>query len=280
MNKTGLILSSFALGLSLVPALFSDDVKIGFGTQLPPYVIRESETFQNKELPPYLIPESGAGMEFEIVDKALAEAGHKLVPVFLRQENIKEEIKANPVDGLCPCDENMGIEKTFFSNSHISYQNAAMVSKKSNFKISSVSDLEGKKIFAFQNAKLYLGEDFKKIVGSNTEYQEIPLRGRHMGIAMNTPDAVIIMDKNIFEYYLAQYIFLDTGNCEFTVSEIFPENDYKVAFFNEKLRDDFNGGLAKLKKSGKYGNILEKYKNLLQKRIEVAKEKKMKTSIF
>jgi polar amino acid transport system substrate-binding protein len=261
-------------------ALFSDDVKIAFGTQLPPYVIRESETFYNKELPPYLIPDGGAGMEFEIVDKALAEAGHKLVPHFLRQENIKEEIKANPVDGLCPCDENLEIEKTFFSNSHISYQNAAILSEKSKFQIRSVSDLKGKKIFAFQNAKLYLGEDFKKVVENNPEYQEIPLRGKHMGIAMNTPDAVIIMDKNIFEYYLAQYIFSDIGGLNFTVSEIFPENDYKVAFFSEKLRDDFNAGLAKLKKNGQYGKILEKYKNLLEKRIEVAKEKRMKTSIF
>ncbi len=247
-------------------------LKIAFGTQLPPYVIRDVETLAFVKLPPYVIPEGGMGMEMDIVCQALKEEGYAVEPVFLRHENIKEELAANPVDGISPCNEEAGIENMHYSASHISYHNAAMTTKDTKFKIKSAADLSDKKVYAFQNAKIYLGPDFKHAVENNKEYSEIPLRGRHMNTAMNEKDAVIVMDRNIFNYYLASHIALANAKNNFIVNDIFQPTQFKVAFKDEAVRDAFNKGLEKLRKDGKYQRIVEQYELLMQKRVEEAEQ--------
>jgi len=247
-------------------------LKIAFGTQLPPYVIRDIEDLDFVKLPPYVIPEGGMGMEMDIVRQALKEEGYTVEPVFLRQENIKDELAKNPVDGISPCNEDAGMENMHYSASHISYHNAAMTTKNAKFKIKSVADLSDKKVYAFQNAKLYLGPDFKHAVENNKDYSEIPLRGRHMSMAMNEKDAVIVMDKNIFNYYLAAHIALANAKNNFLVNNIFQPTQFKVAFKDEAVRDAFNRGLEKIRKDGRYQRIVEQYELLMQKRIEKAEQ--------
>ncbi|WP_199244036.1 hypothetical protein [Bacterioplanes sanyensis] len=44
-----------------------------------------------------------------------------------------------------------------------------------------------------------------------------------------------------------------------TLFEVFPPTDYKVAFRNVGHRDDFNAGLAAIKSSGRYQEIMDSY---------------------
>ncbi len=245
-------------------------LKIAFGTQLPPYVIRDAESFQFVKLPPYVIPQSGMGIEIDIVREALKEEGYSIEPIFLRQEKIKEELDENPVDGITPCNENAELKNMYFSNPHISYQNAVITKKSAKFKIESIADLKDKSIYAFQNAKIYLGDEFKNIVENNPNYLEITLRGRHMSTAMREEGVVIIMDSNIFHYYLASQIAIANVQNNFNICKVFPETVFKVAFKDKEVCDAFNRGLAKLKNDGRYNQILEKYETLMRKRVEEA----------
>ena len=43
------------------------------------------------------------------------------------------------------------------------------------------------------------------------------------------------------------------------IHEVFPRVPAHVAFHNKKLRDEFNQGLAQIKKSGKHQAIIDQY---------------------
>lgn len=262
----------------------TEDVKIGFGTQLPPYVIRQSDSMYESQLSPYPVPQEDTGMELEIIKAALKSKAYNLVPVYMTLANVEEDITKNQISGFCPCNESLKIkdEELKFSNSHITYHNMAITSKKSKFKINRIADLAGKKVYAFQNAKIYLGDEFRKMAESNPNYQEIPLRGKHIAIASNEADSVIIMDKNIFSYYITRYSRLGLKSLEdFNYHNIFPKSKYKVGFFDEKIRNDFNEGLELIKNNGEYDRIVDSFTKLINKRIEEAEDiSKKNKSLF
>ncbi len=235
-------LLSFFIFLTLSTTLsFSKEIRTAIGDSLPPYVFKDTNS----------------GIEYDIIKEALAYKGHVLIPVYVPFARTPSLLENNQVDAAATIFD-LYDEKFFCSDSHISYQNVAVSLKEKNLKIDTIADLAGKKILAFQKANIYLGSEFAKYTDNPSLYSEVANQETQIGMLYKNRVDVIVMDIHIF-YYYKKITKLTKTDKQIVIHQIFPSTNYRVAFAEEEIRNDFNEGLAVLKASGKYDLIFRKY---------------------
>lgn len=231
-----------SLLIFLTSQLYAKDVQIAIGLSLPPYFIEEQNS----------------GMEYEVIKEALAVKGHVFKPKFFPFARVIKALEGKEVDGAATINESSGL-KVFYSDVHMTYQNYAVTLKAKNHKIEKVSDLSGKSVASFQNATKYLGEEFAKMAADNKKYSEHPAQQTQNKLLFSDRTDVVVGDKNIFNYYTKMIEKEVNTKQDLTFHAIFPPTDYKVGFIDSKINNDFNEGLATIKKNGTYQKILDKY---------------------
>lgn len=228
--------------LNLSSACYSDDIPMVIGLALPPYVIAETDT----------------GMELEIVREALAHEGHTLVPVYVPFWRVLAMLEQGLAGAAMTVNEASGVTGVFYSESHITYRNAAMALTSRRYPIEEIEDLGRYSILAFQNAKKYLGDDFANMSASNPQYREIARQAMQITMLYSGRIDLVVMDVNIFRYYrqLEAKVATDVGIEQFA---LFPPSHFKVAFARQDWRDSFNRGLKHLRDSGRYQAIINRF---------------------
>lgn len=211
-------------------------------------------------LPPYIISENSTGMELEIVEETLDNIGKSLEVKYVPFIRIRKHMEEGKVELAFPTNEASGLKNVYYSDSHITYQNVVVTLKENDFEIKNIDDLKDKSIIAFQDANLYLGEEYKKMAENNPSYKEKAQQNLQISMLFGERVDAIVVDINIFKYFRSINEDVDTSK-KVTIHEIFPKTNYKVAFNSEKLRNDFNKSLKEIRKSGKYEKITKKYVN-------------------
>lgn len=152
-------------------------------------------------------------------------------------------------------------DNLFYSNTFITFENVAISQKKDKLIINSIKDLKNKKVIAFEGAAKYLPQEYKNIFNKQNRpstYTEEVFQEKQVQDFLDKKTDVIIMDKNIFKWFLKKLSANTINNYNF--DHIFPPNNtFKVAFKDENLRDIFNHNLALIKKSGEYKEIIDEY---------------------
>lgn len=224
--------------------LFSKEVKVVFSYSTPPYVFKD-----------------GTGIVQTIVKEAMEYKGHKVEPIFVNIGRSFELFKDGYVDVTSIIQVTSGLE-AFYSEDFMQYHNAVFVLKKRHIKIEKLEDLKDLYSIAFQNAHIYLGEEFEKITKlANKKYIEIADQKQQVYMLLNGRTDVVIMDRHIFTFYknlLIQEKKVDE-NIEVNMIELFPPTAYKMAFKDENLRNDFNEGMKYLKDTKRYDEIYDEY---------------------
>ena len=76
---------------------------------------------------------------------------------------------------------------------------------------------------------------------------------------------VVLSDRFIFKYFVKQMMLMSVLEVyevdEHTFTTVNPE-DYRPVFRDQQVRDDFNLGLKKIKASGKFQKIYDRYMKL------------------
>jgi len=236
------VLLTVLLGSSSVRA---DSISVVIGLALPPYVIAERDT----------------GMELEIVREALALEGHTLVPSYVPFSRVLTMLQQGQADAAMTVNEDSGIVGVFYSDSHISYRNIAVSLAARNYPVTSVEDLGHYSVLAFQNARRYLGAEFAVMAANSARYQEVARQAKQITMLYAGRIDLIVLDENIFEYYrqLELRVPTDAGIRRHT---LFEPVHFKVAFARESWCQDFNRGLAKLRDSGRYQQIVSRFVGL------------------
>lgn len=215
-------------------------------------------------LSPYVIPDELRGMEYDIAKEALALEGHVLLPHFVPLVRVAKEIEAGQTDAALTQKMDSGIGG-YYSDVYITYQNFAITLASHNLKIDRLSDLAGKSIIAFQRAAMVLGPEFKASVSNNPKYREEAKQIVQPTMLFHGRTDVVIADRNIFAWFtrFPEVSAKSDTTQPLRFHPLFPPTDYRVAFRESNLRDDFNRGLAKLKASGEYGRITQRYNPLM-----------------
>ncbi len=209
--------------------------------------------------PPYVF-EDGTGIVVDIVRTALADKGHTITPVYVPIERGFKMFSDKEVDGTTIIQESSGLN-AYYSVDFMQYFNRAFSLKSRNLVIRKPQDLRGKSVIAFQNADKYLGADFAAAVKGNPGYKELARQDSQTFMVLDGRVDVGVMDESIFKYYRQKLISEGkvSPSAEYNSAELFPPTAYKAAFTDEKLRDDFNTGLATMKADGRYEAIYKKY---------------------
>ena len=209
--------------------------------------------------PPYVF-EDGTGILVEIVRTALESSGHAVKPVYVPIGRGFKMFADKQADGTTIVQESSGL-KAAYSENFMQYHNRAFALKGRNLQIRTIADLKGMSVSAFQNAEKYLGEEFRRAVAGNPNYKEIAQQDAQTHMLLLYRIDVAVMDESIFRYYRQRLIDEKKADRaqEYVAFSIFPPTPYKAAFHDARVRDDFNRGIAAMRKDGRYDAVYRKY---------------------
>ncbi len=210
--------------------------------------------------PPFIIEENGRGLQLDIVRsalKALNKEVHFIHVPFGRTVTTYQRLNADGIVTVLPDYQHPNL---FISRPFITYQNVAVSLMENKFSIKDISDLSGKSMVAFQNAKKYLGEKFNKVIRYSMDYREVAEQIKQIDMLFLHRTEVVILDINIFKYLLKHETSRRYSQ-PYKVHYIFNERQYSAAFKSEDIRDLFDQGIKKIKEEGTYQIIVDKYLN-------------------
>lgn len=214
----------------------------------------------SSSIPPYFIKKTNSGFQLDIIREALRINGHNIKKInYVSHKRLVALFKQGQVDAAInpPTHVSMG----FSSDPIVDMENYAIALKESNFNIRGVGDLIQKRVLAFQFAHAYLGQDIKNLAITNPEYHEVQNQTAQILQLYSNRTDVILIDKRIFLYLhkkLEPQLHFQKS-VEFF--PIFSKSNRNAVFAVSSLRDDFNNGLAKLRDSGRYNEILMEYQS-------------------
>lgn len=246
----------FALGIAFVLTFtlpcMAQEVTVGIGFSIPPYVIKETDS----------------GIEVDIIREALKISGHEAVFMYLPNLRLPVEFDGGAVDCVAT-NVNYDFEKetnrpVYSSGTTIVFQNYAVALESRKLGINSIQDLFDKDVLGFNNAFKYLGPEFAQMAEVNMDYWELADQSLQVRMLFAERVDVVVSDKRIFLYWrekLIQSVVASTLNLDqpLLFNPIFSPAPRHVVFADPKIRDDFDKGYALIKAKGIYDAIMARY---------------------
>lgn len=221
-------------------------VRMGFGDNLPPYILVERD----------------GGIEVEMVREALALRGHTLRADYLPMGRLPLAYRSGRVDAIMmDVGEDMA-GRGHYAEPPVLYDNVFYTLRARKLRIERPEQLRGRSIMAFVGAaKRY--PDWLGALSRSPDYAERNNQAAQpLLLALGRYD-VVLSDRTIFQYYVWQgrkrdpaFVMPAVDEHAFTRAD---PRDYRPVFRDAAIRDDFNAGLAQLRKSGRYRAIYAKY---------------------
>lgn len=238
--KTILIL----LAVLLPPRSFAEVVVVGFGTHKPPYVLEYG----------------GGGLEYELIEAALDQAGLEMKPYYAPLERLHRMLQYRELAAMATTNRTSGVD-AHYSGIYIEYQNVAVTLQNRNIHLSAIEDLGDYSVSAFQRARFVLGPRFGKMTAANPRYREEARQiTRNLLLYAGRVD-VMIGDRRIIRAFNSE--IADRVDVSQPVTEhlLFPPTGYRVGFVDAAIRDRFDEGLAAIRSNGRYQAITQRYEN-------------------
>ncbi|MGL1903767.1 MAG: transporter substrate-binding domain-containing protein [Fibrobacterales bacterium] len=222
---------------------------------------KDLELTASLSVEPYINSADGSGFETDIVREVFASEGYTVNFDYQPLHRTKHSFKQGTIDGVMTIQSYYPETKGgFFSDEYITYHNFVITLQSSNVKINAIDDLKDKSIVAFQQAHLAFGKEFTEMTKENEDYAEKADQKSQVAMFFAKRVDAILMDTLIFNYY-RQHLTQSSTELQITYHDLFEESNFRMAFREEIVRDAFNRGLKKIKKSGRYKAIIRSYFN-------------------
>lgn len=225
--------------------IFATEINVGFGYAKPPFVFALSSEDQDED----------RGIELQIMKEALAYRGYSMKANYISNDNLIPNLEYKIIDAAATVamSEKEGL---YYSDEFVYFWNYAVTQPDDIKKISSVKELEGRKVIAWKDASKDLGSDFKKTTATMAFYKEAASQEQQVLLFLQKKADTLVIDWHIFYYWAKKHGY---DPIKYNQHDIFDgKTQYRVAFRDSKLRDDFNEGLSYLKSSGRYEDIYNK----------------------
>lgn len=219
-------------------------------------------------LAPYVLENSNGGIEYEYVSAIMQQLGYHLHPRFMALDRIVDEVRSGRADMALTIKPEM-VPGMAVSNPYVAYRNVAISLASRQLAIKGLQDLKPYSISAFANARLYLGPAFAAMVASKPDYQEyVNQLSQNVELYQSQVD-VVVMDVNIFSYLNDTVVRAKSASIQpVTVYDIFPANQYSIAFRDPAIRDRFNKQLANARTLPAFNAIKERWQGRIQQPLE------------
>ena len=226
-------------------------IRVAFGSNKPPFVFA---------------PGSHTGLEIDIIREAFALSDLEITPLEMTNNGL---IKILEVDNSVAAA--FGVQKDtnsayYYSDNYIFFDNYAYTREEDHISLSSLEDLKGRRIAIWENGHQDLGKTFYNLFNPQSRddhagtYYEIANQQRQVQTFYNMRADTLIIDKTIFEWQKNQLASRMDTTIPLRQHDLFEHaTGFSAAFRRQELRDLFNIGLAKLRTSGRYGHLINKY---------------------
>lgn len=213
-----------------------------------------------EKIPPFCFPESDSGIELEVIGEALAFKGHRLSPRYYPLARVPLEFKMAHVDAAMT-DLGLGAQGGYFGDPAVLYDNVFVTLTQRALKIRTPADLDGLVVVAFPGALKRYPQWLTAVDKAGRYFEQNNQELQVSGLNKGRFD-VVLSDKNIFHYFELQLTRNNLFRAKAVDMQPFTKvdpNDYRPVFRSQRIRDDFNAGLAHLKASGRYQAIYDSY---------------------
>jgi len=237
-----------AICLVLLPALspcLADEISIGFGDKLAPYVL----------------PEMQNGIEVEIFREALAYRGHVLRPVFLPTKRLPQAFASQGIDGaMSDAGVDLSGRGAFYGEPAVGFDNVLVTRKGRHLSITRPEDLAGLSVLAFPGA-IARFPDWLGPVNKAGRYSETNNQALQVRALQQSQYDVVLTDRYVFSYFTSMLEGHHVSVDDVDVHRCLTPNPiyYPSVFRSKEIRDDFEEGLHYLKRTGRYQEIYDRY---------------------
>ncbi|NMP32628.1 amino acid ABC transporter substrate-binding protein [Thalassotalea sp. M1531] len=227
------------------------------------FALAESETIHiiaGLAKPPFIVEEGKSGMQMDIIQAALSSENILVNFSHMPFGRLITGFQQWNIDGISTLPPNYKYPGLYTSKPYITYENVAITLQDNDIKLDSVTDLQGRSVVAFQNAKKFITGDYKLMVPNIIDYRELPEQNKQVQMLFTGRTEVIVLDVNIFKY--AVRTSEDPAyKKKYKVHHIFDLRHYAAGFKSKGLKEKFDRGIQLIKDNGTYQNILDKYLN-------------------
>lgn len=246
MMKALSVLVSLVLfaGLTSASAVAAEEVRMSSGESLPPHVLADID----------------AGIEVDIAREALANSGYTLVPVYVPPRRIAYELLNGFVDAAAK-DQGTPISEDgfFYADETFFFHDMGFTLEDAALDPTSPEDMAALRIVAFQNAVLHYPR-WLLTAQEEGRYSEIVDQSLQVQMLQRGHTDVIVADISIVSYHMQRLEASSGAALKPIVPHLIGDKiSYAPIFRSEKLRDDFNSGLAHLRQTGRYDEIIAQY---------------------
>lgn len=214
--------------------------------------------------PPYVFGREGRGLEIDVARAALATKGHTLKVVSRSNARMLADLAHGYVDGAATVEPS--VDGAFLSDPFITFENYAISLKASRLAIRRVADLKAYSVAAWQGAHRTLGPEFETLFNPSVRapyiqrYHEVENQRSQNHMFWKGRVQVILVDRAIFSWFRQELSSSIDTTPEVEFHNILAKGaSQRIAFSDKALRDDFNEGLAQIRKSGLYKRLYENY---------------------
>ncbi len=236
------LLQALALFWLLSPSAFADPFRIGFGTNKPPYI------FENE----------GKGLEYDVVQAALRRAGYDMQAYFAPMERLHLMLQRGDIDCIATTNEMSGVA-AYYSDTYIEYHNTAVALTSRRVQLNSLQHLRNYSVSAFQRARFLLGPEYAQAMADHPNYREEAQQITRNRLLYSGRIDVIIGDPRVIRYFNREVLDQVDVTQPLSWYPLFPPTAYKMGFRFQIQRDQFNLGLAAIRRSGEYTEIERRY---------------------
>lgn len=209
-------------------------------------------------LPPYVQDGAQTGIEIDIVKAVFKHAGQPIEFVQMDRVEMISRFEAGGIEGTLT-QSTTATNHGCLTKWYLVHQNVGFTILEKEVALTSLPDLGALSVVSFDNAKVFLGKDFRTAVESNPNYKEIAPQSSHIGLLYKGEFDVIFGDEWIIRYVQRQH-FEKTGEYqELRVHHIMKPTLYSARFQKQETCDMFNTSLRAIRRSGEYDKIIDGY---------------------
>lgn len=226
---------------------------------LAPQVQAKEVTIGAGSFGPYYMPETNSGIFPDIITAVFHEMPG-FEPKYEFGNGVRDSLRryqAGRVDAISNLFDSMGA-KGCRTDPVFRFRDVVISKRKDKRRVESLADLEGLSIVAFDGAKGFFGEEYARQTLSGS-YLEVDKQALQPRLLLSDRYDVNIGDLFIFFYGLEQITSTKVAPSEFQMHDVFPVISTRMGFQDTNLCPIFNAALEKVKASGEYERIYQRY---------------------
>ncbi|HEY9043355.1 MAG TPA: transporter substrate-binding domain-containing protein [Rheinheimera sp.] len=192
------------------------------------------------------------GIEYQLVSRIFSRAGFKVEYELHSYSRLLKQFSDKKLD--CASPVAVPVAGASYTLPYLPFEDVVISLASSSAEISSLQQLAGKRIVAYQQALQVLGAEFRAAV-ANANYLELADRALQLELLFSNRVDLVIGERRVLHYLAnktAPQLTLQTHH-------LFTEKNYPAACWDPALRDVFNRGLELLQLSGELSDILQQY---------------------